>query len=397
MLWNNVSADPAGNIKPCCISRDIIKKPDGTPYNLGRDKIVDFYNSPDYVEIRKKMLAGETVPGCSQCTQLESYGKQSKRIITNRNWPKVTVQTSTIVEPKIEYFDLRFGNLCNLKCRSCMPLNSSQLDKQTEEHPELKKFYRESGFNINDWYETEVFDENLFSNLSNIKFLYITGGEPSLISKNFELLEKLISNGYSKNISLMINSNLTNDKTYFFDLLSEFKHTIFLASIDGYNHVQEYLRYPSDWNQIDKNINKLVNRNSNNIVLKVAPVVQIGNLGNIVDLFEYCENYNRQAGKLVVDIFLNVLENPSYLNLVNLPVEYKIKCWQKIETWVKESCKYQTELFYQQLETIKNKCYTDTDYSKELASFFEFNNIVDNIQQTSLQTVNPELHSLMHK
>jgi hypothetical protein len=129
----------------------------------------------------------------------------------------------------------------------------------------------------------------------------------------------------------------------------------------------------------------------------VAPVVQIGNLGNIVDLFEYCENYNRQAGKLVVDIFLNVLENPSYLNLVNLPVEYKIKCWQKIETWVKESCKYQTELFYQQLETVKNKCYTDVDYSKELASFFEFNSIVDNIQQTSLQTVNPELYSLMHK
>lgn len=397
MLWNNVSADPAGNIKPCCISRDIIKKPDGTPYNLGRDKIVDFYNSPDYVEIRRKMLAGETVPGCSQCTQIESYGKQSKRIITNRNWPRVTIQTKTVVEPKIEYFDLRFGNLCNLKCRSCMPLNSSQLDSQVKEYPELKQFYRESGFNINDWYETDIFDENLLSNLSHIKFLYITGGEPSLIKKNFELLEKLIATGYSKNISLMVNSNLTNDKTYFFDLLSEFKHTMFLASIDGYGKTQEYLRYPSDWNQIDKNIHKLVNRNADNINLHVSPVVQIGNLNTIVDLFEYCEAFNRNAGKLVIDIFINVLENPSYLNIINLPLDYKIQCWNKIDEWVKTSCKYQNKLFYEQIETIKNKCFADVDYQKELKTFFEFNQLLDNIQKTDLKILNPELHSLMHK
>lgn len=397
MLWNNVSADPAGNIKPCCISRDIIKKPDGTPYNLGRDKIVDFYNSPDYVEIRRKMLAGETVPGCSQCTQIESYGKQSKRIITNRNWPRVTIQTKTVVEPKIEYFDLRFGNLCNLKCRSCMPLNSSQLDNQVKEYPELKQFYRESGFNINDWYETDIFDENLLSNLSHIKFLYITGGEPSLIKKNFELLEKLIATGYSKNISLMVNSNLTNDKTYFFDLLSEFKHTMFLASIDGYGKTQEYLRYPSDWDQIDKNIHKLVNRNADNINLHVSPVVQIGNLNTIIDLFEYCEAFNRNAGKLVIDIFINVLENPSYLNIINLPLDYKIQCWNKIDEWVKTSCKYQNKLFYEQIETIKNKCFTDIDYQKELKTFFEFNQLLDNIQKTDLKILNPELHSLMHK
>lgn len=397
MLWNNVSADPAGNIKPCCISRDIIKKPDGTPYNLGRDKIVDFYNSPDYVEIRRKMLAGETVPGCSQCTQIESYGKQSKRIITNRNWPRVTIQTKTVVEPKIEYFDLRFGNLCNLKCRSCMPLNSSQLDSQVKEYPELKQFYRESGFNINDWYETDIFDENLLSNLSHIKFLYITGGEPSLIKKNFELLEKLIATGYSKNISLMINSNLTNDKTYFFDLLSEFKNTMFLASIDGHGKTQEYLRYPSDWNQIDKNIQKLVNRNADNINLHVSPVVQIGNLNTIVDLFEYCEAFNRNAGKLVIDIFINVLENPSYLNIINLPLDYKIQCWNKIDEWVKTSCKYQNKLFYEQIETIKNKCFADVDYQKELKTFFEFNQLLDNIQKTDLKILNPELHSLMHK
>ena len=67
MPWINVSTDPDGTIIPCCISRDVIKKSDGTPYNLGHDKIEDFFNSPDFVNIREKMLKGEKVDGCSQC------------------------------------------------------------------------------------------------------------------------------------------------------------------------------------------------------------------------------------------------------------------------------------------------------------------------------------------
>lgn len=397
MPWNNVSVDPDGSVKPCCISRDYIKKSDGTKFNLGHDKIEDFYNSPDYIEIRQKMLSGETVPGCSQCTQIESYGKESKRIITNRRFADQLNQTETTVKPDIEYFDLRFGNLCNLKCRSCIPLNSSQLDKQVIEHPKLKKFYHNSNYNINDWYETEIFDSNLFSNLSHIKLLYITGGEPSLIKKNFELLKKLIKEGYSKDISLIINSNLTNDKSDFFDLIVEFKKVSFYASVDGYDSVQEYLRYPSDWSQIDKNIQKLVERRADNIELKLAPVIQIVNLGSITDLFEYAEKFNRQADKLVVDVFLNVLENPSYLNILHLPNEYKIECWNRIETWVNDKCQYQSELFHSQLETLKNICFAVTEHPEEIDTFFEFNEMLDKIQRTSLADTIPELYKILHK
>jgi sulfatase maturation enzyme AslB (radical SAM superfamily) len=395
--WINISVDPNGSIKPCCISTDSIKKADGKPYNLGYDKIEDFYNSPDYVEIRRKMLAGELVDGCSQCYQLEKYGKESKRLTINRIFADQLTPTETVVKSNIAYFDLRFGNLCNLKCRSCMPLNSSQLDKQAIDYPELKRFYGVLGYSINDWYETETFDQNLDSSLKHIRILYITGGEPTLIKKNFELLEKLINEGYSKNIWLSINSNLTNDKTTFFDLLSEFKNVTFSASIDGYGNTQEYLRYPSNWKQIDKNIHRLVDRTASNIDIKIQPVVQIGNLGSITELFEYAESFNRVADKPVVNLYLNILENPNYLDLLYLPLEYKIECWNRIETWVKDKCKYQLPLFYSQLETLKNKCFTDIDYKKTLTTFFEFNELLDNVQHIKLVDVNPELYSLKNK
>lgn len=398
MPWNNVSADPDGSVKPCCISRDYIRKPDGTKYNLGYDRIEDFYNSPDYIEIRRKMLSGETVPGCSQCSQLESYGRESKRTITNNMFQRQMYtaykSASTIAKTDIEYFDLRFGNLCNLKCRSCIPLNSTQLDKQVQEHPDLSKFYHTSNFNINEWYETETYEENVYSNLHNMTMLYITGGEPTLIKKNNELLEKLIAEGHSKNIILNITSNMTNDKTDFFDLISQFKKVLFFASIDGYGPVQEYLRSPSDWNQIAKNFKKLVDRNVDNISIKLAPVVQIVNLGNLVDLFEFSEEFNREYDKLIVNIFLNILENPSYLNVVNLPIEYKIECWNRIENWVNTKCKYQAPLFHSQLATLKNKCFTEVDYRQQLDTFFEFNLLLDQYQNSSLSKINPELYSL---
>ena len=399
MPWINVSTDPDGTIKPCCISRDVIKKSDGTPYNLGHDKIEDFFNSPDFVNIREKMLKGEKVDGCSQCYQLEDYGLQSKRFFTNRSFPQHMNKTNTVVDPytDIEYFDLRFGNLCNLKCRSCIPLNSSQLDKQVIENPKLKKFYRQSGFSINEWYETLTYEENVYSRLEKLSMLYITGGETTLVKKNFDLLHKLVNEGHSKNIALIINSNMTNDKSLFYDLISQFKRVLFFVSIDGVGKIQEYIRYPSNWEQISSNFTKVVERKTDNLTIKVAPVVQIMNLGNLPELFEYCESFNRKYNKLTVEIFLNILENPYYLSLVNLPLDYKIKCWERIEKWVNTRCKYQPQTFHLQLKTLKNKCFDEVDYKNKLDTFFEFNQLVDECQDVKMEEANPEVFALRNK
>jgi hypothetical protein len=127
------------------------------------------------------------------------------------------------------------------------------------------------------------------------------------------------------------------------------------------------------------------------------PIIKVGNLDSITELFEYAESFNRDAGKSVVNIYLNILENPKYLNLLYLPLEYKIECWNRIESWVKDKCKYQLPLFHSQLETLKNKCFTEIDYKETLTTFFEFNELLDNVQHTKLVDVNPELYLLRDK
>ena len=238
-----------------------------------------------------------------------------------------------------------------------------------------------------------MFEKNIESQLSNVTKLYLTGGEPTVIKKNIEMLERFNTLGYSKNITLVINSNMTNLNSTFYQLLANFKQVVFFASIDGTGAIQEYLRYPSNWNQIDKNIKTLLTYD--NMIIRTTPVIQITNLNKIVDLFEYVESINREQGKSVIDMMPIILENPSYLNLSYLPKEYKIMCWERIQEWLNTKCQFQSEIFYNKMEVLKNKCLEEVDYKDNLKKYIEFNSILDNHWEHHLQVVNPELYSIL--
>lgn len=392
--WINLTVDPSGNVRPCCVSTDYIRKPSGENFNLGVDTIDDIYNSKDFIDIRTKMLHGEAVSGCSQCYKHEELGGNSQRVLYNKLWQDRDF-TTTHANTNIEYFDLRFGNLCNLSCRSCNPGNSSTMAKEIHalQGTSISNFHSEYTLSLDEWYNTVAFDENINSQLGNIRLLYLTGGEPTVIKKNTEMLEWCISNGVSKNITLMINSNMTNLNPSFHNLLQQFKSVVFYASIDGYGEIQEYLRYPSNWKQIDKNIRTLLENDMFNI--RPTPVIQIGNLNKIVELFEYFESFNREQQRPVINMMPIILENPSHLDVSYLPKDYKQMCWDRIQEWLDTKCKYQTPLFYNKMGVLKNKCLSDSGSSDNISKYIEYNTLFDIHRNHHLQTVNPELYNIL--
>lgn len=404
--WINISVDPDGNIVPCCTSSININKPDGSAYNLGHDNIEDIINSKEYVEIRQKMLNGETVSGCEECYVQESYGGKSLRQIHTELWhnnPLIEHKiNSSVIPTTVEYFDLRFGNLCNLNCRSCGPKNSSQFAKELNEisqkNNKINNFIRiESYDHINDWYKTNTFDENIKSQIDNIKLLYITGGEPTLIEKNYEILEYLIDKGKASEITIHMNTNLTNVKPRLLNLISKFKYVLIFASVDGYESVQEYIRYPSNWSQIDKNIRSLLDLKSDNMSIIATPVVQNVNLENISDLFDYLEKLNKEAGKQIIHISPIILNNPYHLDLKYLPLEYKKQCWEKIENWIKNNCSFQRDSLLNYMSPVKAKCFDDIEYQHQLDKFREFTDIFDTHRNVKLSDINPSLYKILYK
>lgn len=393
--WVNVSVDPDGSVKPCCVSSDYITKEDGTKYNLGYDKLEDIYNSKSFVDIRQKMLEGLEVKGCASCYEQEKSSGTSYRL----DYMNFGIANKAVIQDdiKIQYFDLRFGNLCNLKCRTCNPTASSQIAKEINDikDTDIGRFWPLDTPNINDWYETNIFKSNLESQISNLRLLYLTGGEPTLNEGNKEFLQKLVEQKQNHKVTIKISTNMTNLNKKFFDLLDNFSHTVFFASIDGYKEIQEYLRYPSNWSQIDENVIQVISNGKYKLI--PTPVIQIGNLNKIVDLFEYFESHNRKAKKSLISIDPILLEFPEHFNIRYLPKDYKIMCWERIENWYNEKCRYQGPLFKKKLNGIKNKCLEDVDYSHQIEKYKIMNNILDIHRNHHLSDVNPELYQLLEK
>lgn len=404
LAWINVSSDTDGSVRLCCVSDEYIKKPDGNRFNLGYDKVEDIINSDNLKSIRQDMLEGKPITGCYKCYDAEknngiSYRKQYINIWKDDSaFLKKYQQSleSPEIDNTVEYYDLRFGNLCNLACRSCYAGASSQFNKDIHalQHTAISKFHGVNDNDLTSWYETEIFDHNIKTQLPNLKEYYVTGGEPTINDKNYQVLTELIESGHSKHCTLKFNTNLTNTKKDFYSLLPHFKSNIIMGSVDGYKEMQEYLRYPSNWNQISNNIDRLVKMNLTNLRFILTPVIQKTNLGRITELFEYVEEYNRSYDKTVIYMSPIVLMDPPYLDFNYLPLDYKIKCWEKIEKWINERCKYQDKIFHWRMNQIKTKCHQDIDYSNNLRDYFEFTEIFDTHRSESLQDLNPELYQL---
>lgn len=392
LAWVGITTDPDGSLRPCCVSDDKVTKDDGSLYNLGVDKLEDIYNSTFYKNLRQDMLDGKLIPGCETCYSNEKYGRESRRLINNNTFIDQKF-TDTHSDIKIQYLDMRLGNQCNLKCRMCSPMNSSMVEEEFNKHPDpvLDRFYLKSEISVENWFETETFDNNINPHLSDIVTLYMTGGEPTLIKKNYDIMQRLIDNGQHEKLTLIINTNMTNTNPKFYALLKQFKKVIIQMSIDAIDDLAYYIRYPTDFKVVDKTIHDLLSL-GDNITLRAGPVIQTLNLNKLVDLFEYCENINKKYKRLVIDIRPGFVFLPSHNDITYLPKQYKMDCFRKIYMWMMQNCKYQSQQFKNTINALKGKCYEDNLDTDKIKDFLAFNTALDNIRNMKLQDYNKELY-----
>lgn len=391
LAWKHLAIEPNGHLRPCCISQSTVTKPDGTPYNIGYDNIEDIVNSEYYLNLRAKMIKGEKEPGCYRCYLQEERGGTSVRLMYNSYFS--TRYPIRVDLKNVNYLDIRFGNLCNLKCRSCNPVNSSQFDKELKDMNGLaREFHEPLDSDINIWYTTDKFKENIKILEQNVKLIYMTGGEPTLVEGNYELMESIIAQDRNKEVSLKFSTNLTKVTDRFLKLITQFKSVYILGSVEGVGAVQEYLRTPSNWAMIDKNIKKLLK--VENVSVTITPTLQNSNLESVSDVINYVEDINKSYGYKKVDIFPMILDLPDYLHLKDLPLDYKKRCWD-----ILENCLNNLQFDYPELlvraKQIKFLCYQETDYTKNLLKFKQFAKLYDQHRNQSLRDINSNLADIL--
>ena len=318
--WTMLQTDSIGTIRICCKSTEFLHS---EKENLNNFSLKQAWQSEKLQSIRDNLNNDVKDDNCIKCWKEESSGAKSMRTSGSRYFYLLDNDLST---PQI--LDLKLGTKCNLKCRICSRYSSSLWSQEEEYFADnnLKdKINRETTKFLQAYNDDSTIWQDIDNWLPHLKKMEFYGGEPFLIDKNWEVLEKSIANGYNKYQELHYTTNGTTYRTNHIELLKQFNKVDIQLSIDDIENRFEYQRHPARWKVLDRNITKFKDlKNSiRHYNLTVCTTVSSLNIWYLDKLLEYFYNQN-------INVIFNILHGPSEFCISNLPISTKNKIEKKL-------------------------------------------------------------------
>lgn len=335
----------------------------------------NFQTDPHYQAIRKNMINGIMMPEhCGACYRIESKGIISPRQQETVEWANVLNINSIEDLDNIKspaYYEVRPDNKCNLQCRTCNPLNSHLIAKEYKtlgiKMLENKPKKHTSGFEI--------------IKFDNLKKLYIAGGEPMVMPAFYQFLDRCIETN-NTDFEILVNTNGTKLSEKFKLQLKEFSNFQFIFSIDGFEDLNHYVRWPSQWSDIIDNIQYL--RQTGHRVT-VNTTVSIYNITSLDRLFEFVDQHF--PGTL---IHCQIVEDPEYMSPFLFPdPDMALASLRRIKNL---NCYKNDSLLASSIDGYIS--YFETNWvfnTKSLSCFFEINDKLDQSRNIQLKDYLPEL------
>ena len=409
--WMETTITSYSFLSLCSVAQPT-KDEKGRNYNILEDRLEDYWNSYSLREVRRKMLHGETVETCHRCYFDESIKKLSRRQFFNFEWLETEkygkykkeilerVEKSRTngyrVEKQPLRLDIRPGNLCNLKCRICSPRSSSKIAQEQKkmlnaDHRDPYYFkIKKQNKRFFEWHKNKELWEMIHKWVPGIKSLHFTGGEPTLIKENWDLIDYLKKKGYSKDVNLEIITNCTQAPDKLIATFEDFRFVEIKFSVDGYKEVNEYIRYPSKWEEVERNIIKILKNRKGNTLFHVNIVGQAYNVLDLPRTLKWIDKLKTNYGYIVsyTTTYIGGL-----LDINILPKNVKEVALLKIKEY--ENSREKDD--YQDIDSVKNvlKGKEKTGIEKDLKKFYGYTKLLDQHRGNSFEKTFPELNSLL--
>lgn len=339
--WVHFHALPNKKVLPCCMAESSLPVSTTDSENL-----LSMMNSEDYKKLRLDMLNDRPNPICNRCYDVEKMGtwslRQSHNTVRgskNIDLIKDTNEDGSIDEFKLQYMDIRWSNICNMKCRSCGPEFSSLHAKEYVD----KKWSKEQlkiYFNMDDIVVScnsdDKFYEKLEPYLGDVEEVYFAGGESLITPEHYKLLDYWIK-AEKTDIDLTYTTNFSvfkyKDKNVI-DYWKQFNSVQIFASLDAKDTLAEYLRSGTEWQDIEANI-EMIKEKVPHVQFYLTPTISIWNVHQFPDFFEYMVKKGYIDPTIGHSLRLNMLTHPWWANVQILPQDYKNKLyhkWRKIRS-----------------------------------------------------------------
>ncbi len=389
--WVHLHTWPNDQVYPCCMTP--MEYPIG---NLKENTIKELWNSKKIKDLRVEFLNDQRPKSCHRCFEMEDLGQRSWRQSLNEHYQHhfnktdSTKTDGTFDDFNLVYWDFRFSNICNFRCRTCGPQLSTGWYEDTKKIwgrlPNDVKLIKETA---ETWEEIEpLFDI--------VEEIYFAGGEPLIMEEHYRILKRL-DEMKKYEVKLRYNTNFSQleyKSLKVREIWPKFRSVELSASLDGSGSRGEYIRKNMDWDKILEN-RKQFDPMPSNIYFYINFTLSVMNCFHVVDFHRECV----ETGFIETpDRFrLNMLQHPFHFRIQILPTELKQQLINHYENYIVElsSLKNSDSIiddFRMAINFIKSE-----DYLHELDNFKKSVTQVDSIRKEKFVEVFPELTSLLNE
>jgi len=396
--WIHIHGYPDGRAYPCCDS--VYEYPVG---DLNNHSIEETMNNGPMRQLRRSMLSEISCKQCQRCYAKEADGVFSLRNSFNKHHghhikevlPK-THKDGTLDDFKMRYYDIRFSNLCNMKCRSCGDTFSSlwaDENKQRFEwdiklNPVLQQKVTKCGRT-----ETDI-TEQLLEHIPNVEQIYFAGGEPLIMPEHYAIVNELIKQERF-DVQLTYNTNFLKLNYGKHNILEDWKlfNSVSVgASLDAEGARGEYMRKGTKWDNIVRN-RELMLEICPDVDFYISPTVS---LFNVLHIGDFHRNWVEQELIEPHGLHVNMLYGPEDRRIDVLPPKLKDAAREHITKhieWIKTQGQQAIDRCVPEFEGLLSMMDGD-DKTHLIPEFFRINDPLDDWRGEYFDDVFPELQEM---
>jgi len=393
--WMHLHLYPDGRAKPCCMAEHREVEPLG---NASTTTMREIWNSDAMKKLRLNMLAGKPSAECQRCYEKEKSGFFSGRRSANKHHGhhikrvNETQQDGHLERFEMTHWDIRFSNLCNLRCRSCGHMFSSswyqdQVTLVGDDYAKKNRPLISAGR-----HETDIW-EQLLEHIDHVEQIYFAGGEPLIMDEHYRILDEL-ERREMWHVRLIYNTNFTQVRLrnrYVFDYWRKFDSVAVGASLDAQGARAEYIRKGTVWSTVEDNRKRMLDT-CPGVNFFISPTISILNALHVPD---FHQDWVERGLLQHQDLNVNLLQDPHYLRADIAPAGLKAQIVTRIENhlaWLRphDRLKRATDGFESLIRFIQA-----TDNTHFIPEFWRKTNQLDLVRREQLLQSIPELQGLV--
>ena len=396
--WVHLNIIPRGKVYHCCMTTDY-KTFAG---DLTKQTIEEVWNSNSMKSIRKQMINGQEPKSCSKCFESERSSNTSTRINHNKYFKSKLTEIPVITAPDghvdnidLKYWDFRFSNLCNYKCRTCGPeFSSLWLAENNKEYGSGFLQKEKKIINIENIDQSTNVDF-LKKYVGTVEKIYFAGGEPLLMDEHWQILD-MLDQSKRYDVILTYNTNLsklTYQNKNALDYWAKWGRKVWLwPSIDEIDERAELIRSGTNWKNVEANLKEVckldihvrpsITVSCMNVHRIPEIVTRLIDIGVIKEEVENWQNFS-----------INVVEYSPHFHVSVLSDSRRAEIRVKLEKFIEDyNTKYQVDVrptflhLFWHLEKPHNPAL--------VKSFKEFSLRMDKFRNESTIAVIPEIAEL---